>query len=385
MATERMPITPKVLTWARERAGFKLDDARKDFRKIADWESGVAAPTYPQLEDLSNKFKVPIAVFFFPEPPNLPPIEETFRTLGLAQFDEIPPKIRLLLHKARAFQIGLDELNQGRNPAKRLITRDLNFRPTDPVKDIAAQVRDYLGVSFEEQFKWQDADSALKAWRKTLLNVGVYVFKDAFREKRKDYSGFSLYDTEFPIIYVNNSTAKTRQTFTLFHELAHLLFHTSGVDALNDDFIDDLAHDKRQIEIICNRLAAGILVPEDVFDKELARPSIFEAPDDKAAELAQRFSVSREVIYRKFLERKLITVEEYQYKANKWTEQRGIRGGSGGSYYNTHVAYLGRDYISLAFQRYYQHYITYEQLGDYLDIQPKNLDKLEDHLLRSSS
>ena len=384
MATERMPITPKVLTWAREHAGFKLDDAKKKFPKIAEWESGMAAPTYGQLEGLSDKFKVPVAVFFFPEPPKLPPVEETFRTLEPAQLDEIPPRIRLLLRKARAFQIGLDELNQGRNPAERLITRGLSFRLTDPVESIAVQARGYLGVSFEEQFKWQDDDSALKAWRKALLDVGVYVFKDAFGKEQSDYSGFSLYDSEFPIIYVNNSTAKTRQIFTLFHELAHLLFRTSGVDTLQDDFIDSLAHDKRQIEIICNRLAACILMPEDVFDQELAKRPHSESSEDKAAKLAQRFNVSREAIYRRFLERGLITDIEYQHKANKWAEQ-GKAGGGGGDYYNTQIAYRGREYISLAFQRYYQNWISYDQLGDYLDIKPKNLTRLEETLLESNS
>lgn len=380
MAIERMPITPEVVAWARERAGFGLADAKKTFPKIAEWESGEAAPTYHQLEKLADKFKVPVAVFFFPEPPNLPPIEETFRTLGPAQFDEIPPQIRLLLRKARAFQIGLDELNQGRNPAERLITRDLSFGLDDPVESIAAQARDYLDVSFEEQFKWKDDDSALKAWRKALLDVGVYVFKDAF--KQDDYSGFSLYDTEFPIIYVNNSTAKTRQIFTLFHELAHLLFYTSGVDTFQDDFINGLAPDKRQIEIICNRLAACILMPEDVFDQELVKRSHSESSEDKAAKLARRFNVSREAVYRKFLDRNLITKAEYKHKAKKWAEQQG--GGGSGNYYYTAIAYLGREYITLAFQRYYQNRISYEQLGDYLDIKPKNLDKLEDRLLRSS-
>jgi len=229
-----------------------------------------------------------------------------------------------------------------------------------------------------------DTNTALQAWRKALFNVGVYVFKDAFRQD--DYSGFSLYDSEFPIIYVNNSTTKTRQIFTLFHELAHLLFHTSGVDKLEDDFIDDLAHDNRQIEIICNRLAACMLVPEDVFDQELARRPYSESPEAKATELARLFAVSREVIYRNFLERGLITDTEYRNKAQKWTEQRGISGnGGGGHYYSTKIAYLGTPYITLAFQRYYQNLISYDQLGDYLDIKPKNLDKLEDHLLRSSS
>ncbi len=78
---------------------------------------------------------------------------------------------------------------------------------------------------------WRNIDEALKEWRQAIYRVGIFVFKDAFREER--FSGFSLYDDVFPIIYVNNSAAKPRQIFTLFHELGHLLFHTSGIDPLD--------------------------------------------------------------------------------------------------------------------------------------------------------
>ena len=192
---EALPITPAVVTWARERAGFSMDAAISDFRKIVEWEAGEAFPSYPQLEKMAEKFKVPVAVFFFPAPPDLPPIEETFRTLGPDQIAEIPPRIRLLLRKARTFQMGVEELNGGRNPAERLITRDLVFRPTDRIEEIAAEVRAYLGVTMEQQFAWGDAETALEEWRRVLLGVGVYVFKDSFREP--DYSGFCLYDANF--------------------------------------------------------------------------------------------------------------------------------------------------------------------------------------------
>jgi len=69
MAREQMPVTPALITWARDRAGLSLSDAEERFRKIAAWESGEAGPTYPQLEALADAFKVPVAVFFFPEPP----------------------------------------------------------------------------------------------------------------------------------------------------------------------------------------------------------------------------------------------------------------------------------------------------------------------------
>lgn len=81
MKYEPIPVTPSVIQWARVRAGFSPEDARTIFKNIEAWEAGEASPSYPQLESMADKFKVPVAVFFFPEPPELPPISESFRTL----------------------------------------------------------------------------------------------------------------------------------------------------------------------------------------------------------------------------------------------------------------------------------------------------------------
>lgn len=385
-----MSLNADIIAWAREKAGYKPGDPRilKDFPKLDDWERGNGRPTYPQLERLADKLKVPISVFYFPERPDFPDIEETFRTLGTTILNDIPPKIRLLLRKARAFQIGLDELNLGRNPAARIITKELQPPISSSVDTIAKDVRSFLGVSLEVQLGWKDADIAFKEWRKAFYISGIYVFKDAFGQENNLYSGFSLYDDEFPVIYVNNSTARTRQIFTLFHELAHLLFSTSGVDTDNDDFIDTLQDDNRRIEIVCNRLAAKTLVPDeffnDYFEEIFGFRRISEDSRELASDMANQLNVSREMIYRKLLDRELISQVEYSDAAKAWAEQRMTRKGGGNKYYSW-ITYLGREYISLAFQRYYQNRITYEQLGDYLDIKPKNLNKLEDYLVRSNT
>ncbi len=226
------------MVWARQRAGLSPDEAARKFKRIADWEAGASAPTYPQLEQLSDTLKVPVAVFFFPNPPDVPPTNETFRTLPEAELDRLPSRVRMLMRKAKAMQINLAELTQGRNPAERLITRDLRFAPNLDMVEMAAAVRQYVGVTVHQQQAWHGDDADLKEWRTALLNVGVFVFKDAFRVD--DFSGFCLYDEEFPVIYVNNSSTKTRQIFTYFHELAHLIFHTSGIDKVRDRYVDRL-------------------------------------------------------------------------------------------------------------------------------------------------
>jgi Zn-dependent peptidase ImmA (M78 family) len=375
MPREGIPVNKDLIAWARKRAGMTLAEATEKFAQIEAWETGAALPSYPQLESMAEEFRVPVAVFFFPQPPNVPPIQETFRTLPETEFEQLPRRIQQLLRKAKAFQLGLIELCQGRNPAARLITREVEFSARMSVDIMAARVRSYIGVSLEQQSAWRDDDEALKEWRQLVHSVGIFVFKDAFREE--SFSGFSLYDEVFPIIYVNNSAAKTRQVFTLFHELAHLLFHASGIDPLDDDYVQHLPDRSKQIEVLCNRFAAQFLLPEKAFEAAFAG----QGASERTAEiLAARFHVSREFIFRKFLDRGLITQDDYTRAARRWTEQK--QASSGGNPYWSKLTYLGREYVALAFSQYHQNRIDDVQLGEYLDMKPKNVGTLEEYFLR---
>lgn len=368
--TDALPVTPAVIKWARMRAGFSIEDATKHFKKIASWEEGKASPTYGQLEQMAEKFKCPVAMFFFPEPPAVPDVETSFRTLSHEVFEEIPRTVRAFMRKAQVMQLNLNELNSGRNPAKRLITRELKFSHTTPVQEVADTIRAYLGVSLAQQQMWVSAEDALEQWRDVLASVGVFVFKDAFHSE--GYFGFCLYDDEFPVIYVNNTSAKTRQIFTLFHELGHLLFHTSGVDFADDRYIQRLAEPDFYVETLCNRLAGQVLLPDGEFDQVVAdRPR----NRDTASYVAQRYNVSREMVYRKMLDRGWIGIDEYNEAARIWASQAKAKGG--GDYYYNQISYLGRRYIDLAFQGYYQRRFGKEELSEYLNIKPKFLPAFE--------
>jgi Zn-dependent peptidase ImmA (M78 family) len=328
---------------------------------------------------MADAFKVPIAVFFFPSAPDVPPIEETFRTLTEAQLAQLEPRLKLLLRKAKALQIALAELNSGRNPAPRLITRDLTFAPIINAPTMAATVRDYLGVSIEEQTQWPNVEVALEQWRRRFADAGVYVFKDQFRNTA--FAGFCLTDDEFPIIYVNNTSAKTRQIFTLFHELAHLLFHTSGIDTESDTYIDQLAGDPRRIEVLCNRFAGAFLVPEAALaailqDQDLD-PQFIQG-------IARHFNVSQLVIYRRLLDSRRIDQATYD-AAHQRAQELIPPKTSGGDYYNTQLAYLGRPYVAMALKQYHQQRITEEQLAEYLNVKPKSLATLEERFLKGAA
>ena len=374
MANERLPVTPQLLRWARVRAGLDADELRAEFPHFDAWERGERCPTYPQLERLSEKLKVPIAVFFFPAPPDLPPIRQSFRTVPDAQFDALPRGLRFLLRKAAVLQLNLSELNDGGNPSGKFILNDLKFAEGVDIRRMAQTVRNYLSVSIEEQVGWQDTEAAFASWRNILERHGIAVFKDAFRDD--DYAGFCLYDAVFPVIYVNNSV-RTREIFTLFHELAHLLFHTSGIDILSDEIHAQASTFGRWLEIACNRFAAEFLLPSEYFDAEADE---FGHEEAGVTLLSQRYNVSREVVLRRFLDRGEVTSEEYRRTVSAWAQRSGQE--SGGDYYWTKIAYLGTNYIDLAFSRYYQNRITEPELADYLDTKVKNLPKLEAYFQR---
>lgn len=378
---EQIPINSKLLSWARERAGWTIADAVSKYSRFSDWETGQSYPTYAQLESLSDDLKIPVAVFFFPAPPAIPPITETFRTLPNSEVQRLPKELRMLLRKGKAMQLNLAELTGGVNPAKRLITREIRLSLDTSIADMANVVRSYLGVSIGEQKSWSTLEEALNKWRMTLLAAGVYVFKDAFRLDQ--YSGFCLYDDVFPIIYVNNSSAKTRQIFTYFHELAHLLFQTSGIDFRNDDYLANLQTSDQLLEIFCNKFASEFLLPDDELSKLLVEKQATEA---LAEQVAKDFHVSREVVFRRFLDRGLISRKAYTDAVTRWVAQRqaSLESGSSGNYYWTKLAYLGRDYVSLALSKYHQNQIDDERLALYLTTKVKNISTLEDYFLRGN-
>ena len=101
------------------------------------------------------------------------------------------------------------------------------------------------------------------------------------------------------------------------------------------------------------------------------------ADRDTATKLATYFSVSREVIYRKMLDRGLINADEYSDAAKLWDRQSKPPQAGSGNYYNSQFVYLGPRYIDLAFTRYYQRRFDDIQLAEYLNIKPKNLPRFE--------
>lgn len=381
MSNTAVGINPEVLRWARERASLSLEEVArrlgKDSADIESWEDGEAAPTYIQLERLAyTVYKRPIAVFFFPEPPLEVEPRNEFRTLPEEQIRGLSASTRMAIRDALARRLSLEELCDGRNPSNLLLFREMNVSPGDDFVGSARTAREFLGITLEKQIGWRSAREALVYWRNAIEQVGVFVFKRAL--KQRTISGFCLADNEFPLIVVNNSIPKTRQIFTLFHELAHVLLSTSGITFRDDRFIGNLVGQPREIEVFCNRFAAEALIPSDDFAQYR---DIDTWTDEVVESIANRYCVSREAILRRAVDWGRVSQEYYRRKAAEWASQVSSSVSDGGDFYATYATYFGDSYLSLVFSQHHRGRLSAEELSDHLGMKVETAVKLEDYFL----
>ena len=370
-------VNPEIIVWARERNGFTVDVLAKRLKvashEISMWEQGTKTPSYTVLEKLAYKhFKIPIALFFFSKLPDIEDPRNNFRRLPDFELQRLSSDTLQKLRLGQAYQESLAEL------IPKGVYKQKLFQDLDPkgmtVEHLARQVRDYLGVTVQKQIALGGEEEAFKFWRHSIEEAGIYTFKDTFKDKF--ISGFCLLHSQWPIIFINNSNAFSRQLFTLIHELGHILFGIYGVSDVDETYLTYMSSPEKTIEIKCNRFAAEMLVPEDVFLSDI---SLFEREGPNIIpEFAKKYSVSREVILRKLLDHSLIGQKDYETLSGKWNrDYLRMHGRSkGGNYYLTRLAYLGEGFVRVAFDNYSAGRITSVELANHLNIKARSLKRL---------
>jgi Zn-dependent peptidase ImmA (M78 family) len=160
-------------------------------------------------------------------------------------------------------------------------------------------LRGKLKITIDDQQHFKGYDDAFKKWRNSIeRELGIYVFQFSMPDNELD--GFCSATEKPPYAIVINSNpnmAKPRKIFTLFHELAHIFKHQSGI------CLFDIASEIQNVEFECNDFAGKFLIPDT---------SVFPIDNlTDLAELSKRFNVSREVYLRRNLERKFINKRDF--------------------------------------------------------------------------
>lgn len=373
---EIVPIEPKILEWARTRINMSIPEVAKkldkDIDTIINWENGTELPSLAQLEKLAyTVYKIPLAVFFLPEPPEEPSINRQFRTIPEQEISLLPSALMLKVKEGQYYQEVLKDLFNGKNPVTNPIFKKHSNIQLDSI-NVADSIRKELKINRQIQSNFKDTTEAFKYYREQIENAGIFVFQQTLK---KYCRGYSLYDNEFPIIVINSSEiSDTGKNFTLFHELSHLLLNMGGIT--NDYTYQNNNHE----EIYCNKLASNILVNTDELleDNLIRSNNSIEWSDKILKQLAYDFKVSPEVILRKLLDLDLTTSNFYSLKREDWLQKLPKkRRGSGGDFYRNKLSKLGNHYATIILSNLYNGRINPYQASEYLGLKINQIPQIE--------
>ena len=296
--------------------GYSIEQAAKkagvSLERYLAWEKGDKRPTYKQLEDLAeNVYKRSLAILLLPHPPKEAPVQKDFRNLTNAENVNLSPELILALRKAKRYQLILEEVAASNEPPQ--FTK-FKVSINEDAKMAALKFRKFLSLTLTEQKQWKPED-AFRNFKRKIEEIGIYVFQT--RLSIQEARAFCL-TGQFPIIVLNTDDALNGRTFSLFHEVCHLLFNIN--DVFKDLESGELNNDYKKIENFCNQFAASFLVPEDAFlsDVQAYGLSNKNVTDNTIRELAQSYNVSNEVIGRRLMDLSVITEDFFWGRKRTW-------------------------------------------------------------------
>lgn len=381
-------VKPELLVWARKAAGYSVDAAAGALKMapeaIAAWEAGDGAPSIPQLRNLAGLYRRPLAVFYLQEVPRQFQVLTDFR-MNTGAPREYSPALTQEIEQAHSRRELMLELAEDLDdPVPRF---DFRLTTEDPEKAGEA-IRAFLKVPVESIVRiGGDATGrlGLNTWRVAMERQGVLVFQIS-RIASEEASGFALAYDQAPVVVINRKDIPQRRLFSLMHEFAHVSLRESGVSDL------ELGRPQiagRDVELICNSIAAAALMPQDVLMaswKDAVGPQ-GRITDDVIAQVSRRFGVSRPALLLRLVNARTLSWDFYfdaigrfraEYERQKAT--RPILRDMKRNMAQESLSDLGRPFVGMVLDNYHQRNLTLADVAGYLGIRVKHVQTLERRL-----
>lgn len=384
MTSERIPVEPAVLAWARESLGLTVDLAASRLNvsvaTLEQWEAGALAPTIKQLRKASDVYKRPLAVLLLAEPPkDFAPLRD-FRVGAGATTTPSPDlqaEIRRVIEQ-REILLELAELDPDVLPEPTPLPES---RPDADPDEVGTALREWAGVDLQDQFATRDKYEALNLWIRPVEDRGVLV--TAFSGVDRDrVAGFSISEWPYPAIAINGADWPRRRLFTLLHELAHLTLNIGGLCDLHEVEVRRTARDN--LEHFCNAVAAAALVPSVALAEEVVRKG--DRLDlDFVSGLAQHFSVSSEALLLRLVSTGHASWADYWdlrpeleilYEEARQRERQESIDKPKPIFYQTKARNLGHGFIGSVLDAYNSRAISSRDAADFLDVKFDQIPKL---------
>ncbi|MEX1014323.1 MAG: ImmA/IrrE family metallo-endopeptidase [Candidatus Paceibacterota bacterium] len=379
MNNVRPHINHNILLWARERVNYSPEKLAKragvSIERYLEWEQGETRPTFRQLNIVAKALGRSTSFFYLKEPP-----QESEPRLEMRRVYGSNPK-----EDSRNFALEVQDMLQRRNVTIELYERlnetvskiPLEFQLTDSPEEAAQKTRKWLGVSFEEQLRWDGKYVALKAWRKALEANGILPFQIS-GIPIEEVRGFAINYRPIPIVAFNSNDSVTARIFTLMHELGHILLGESVLHERSP------FESESEIEQWCNRFSAAVLMPEKLVVKLTDHSALLNThvwQKEQVESLSRKLWVSPSAMVRRLSTMRLISEENFESLKQIFDRYRSAEKSSGGSHYNNVLAKLGTLLPALAFQGFYSGELNARDLSKIMGTSVQKMGKMEEKVM----
>ncbi len=380
----KIEIEPDILKFARFCSGYDLDTAAKKTKIKKEILIAIESAKQPislaQVKRIAGVYKMPIAYFLLEEAPKDIVIPKDFRIVYDSEEEKFSPDTMLAIRRARYLQSVANDLIGNFNYDFKKVSID------DDAEHIAGYLRSKIGISMQDQKKWQDSNAALNNWKAVIESMGIFIMQNSLPDA--DISAFSLVDQKPYVITLNSAEHVNRRIFSLFHEVGHILLHSSGI--CNVDNFSRNSYQYIKIEQFCNQFAASFLIPSsDFVDNDLVK-GLERVPFDswdfnKVKTIARCYKVSQEVIYRRFVQVGILRNDQYEKKRKdlmesfeeykKINKKKVII-----PQFRKIISKNGKAFTSLVLNSFYENRITLVDVADFLGTTSRHIADVEANL-----
>lgn len=385
-------IKHTILKWARETSNFSIEGAAHKLgltdskvssaaEKLAAYEDGRKDPSRSLLIRMSKQYHRPLLTFYLDKPPSIGDRGEDFRTLP-DQFEEVENTyVDVLIRDIKARQSTVRETLID-SDEENLLDFIGKHNIDNGVERIVQTIRETLKVSLDNYRNQPSYKEAFRLLRQYTEMAGIFVIlKGNLGSYHSNidvavFRGFALSDDIAPFIVINDRDAEAAWSFTLLHEMAHLILGKTGISG---------AYGEKQIEKFCNNVASQFMLPTAEFERFQVSSLDFEALKFEVSEYAfsQKLSSSH-IAYRLFRRGDIDkpmweSLREY-YRA-KWIEKRNLikeknnQKEGGPNYYIVKHYKLGA-LVELVQRLTYAGSLTTTKAGMLLDVKPLKVHRL---------
>jgi Zn-dependent peptidase ImmA (M78 family)/plasmid maintenance system antidote protein VapI len=370
------------IRWCANERGVSIDEVAAEAgvpaKAIAKLMEDGTGLTFAQLRKLADYFGRGTLFFLDQEPVDEDRVHTVqYRTLT-NQKPELSHAVRKLIERVERQRELYLALREDLHAEDYPVFRPINVRADQPAAAAAATVRTWLRLGQANTFD---------SFRAAVEAKGILVFRSngyAGRwqiAKDSPILGFSLYSEVCPVIVVKKSRWEVQQTFTLMHELGHLMLHRAS--SIDDD-ADMHSHVGNERD--ANAFAGHLLVPDaqlaQVRDDE--QPTAVEFFDTWLAPYRQRWGVSGEVILRRLLDAGRLPQERYTAYRNHvhgLTFDDDEAGGNRAYRYREPKHIFGDRFVRTVLNAFGARRITATKACSYLDgLKLTDLHNLERHV-----